>query len=76
MVRTRWDQEKEMTTIAASNGVRKVEPREGRTIQIGNARLTWKVTGEDIGYSTNLYTRELIETRLTPAQQALSDLWD
>ena len=59
MVRTHRDQEKEMTTIAASNGVRKVGPREGRTIQIGNARLTWKVTGEDTGYAASLYEMEL-----------------
>ena len=50
---------KKMKTIAASNGVRKVGPREGRTIQIGNARLTWKVTGEDTGYTTSLYEMEL-----------------
>jgi quercetin dioxygenase-like cupin family protein len=49
----------EMTTIAASNGVRKIGRREGRTIQIGNARLTWKVTGEDTGYSTAPYEMEL-----------------
>ena len=49
-----------MKTISASNGVRKVGPREGRTIQIGNARLTWKVTGEDTGYTTALYEMELV----------------
>ena len=48
-----------MKTIAASNGVRKVGPREGRTIQIGNARLTWKATGEDTGYATALYEMDL-----------------
>ena len=48
-----------MKTIAASNGVRKVGPREGRTIQIGNARLTWKATGEDTGYTTSLYVMDL-----------------
>ena len=48
-----------MQTIAASNGVKKVGPREGRTIQIGNARLTWKATGEDTGYTTSLYEMDL-----------------
>jgi quercetin dioxygenase-like cupin family protein len=50
---------KKLKTIAASNGVKKIGPREGRTIQIGNARLTWKVTGEDTGYSTSLYEMDL-----------------
>jgi quercetin dioxygenase-like cupin family protein len=48
-----------MKTIAASNGVKKVGPKEGRTIQIGDARLTWKATGEDTGYSTSLYEMDL-----------------
>jgi quercetin dioxygenase-like cupin family protein len=50
---------RKLKTIAASNGVKKIGPREGRTIQIGNARLTWKVTGEDTGYATSLYEMEL-----------------
>ena len=54
-----YDQEKEMQTIAASNGVKKVGQKEGRTIQIGNARLTWKATGEDTGYTTALYEMDL-----------------
>src|SRR5271170_2444744 len=29
------------------------------TIQIGNARLTWKATGEDTGYTTSLYEMDL-----------------
>jgi quercetin dioxygenase-like cupin family protein len=48
-----------LKTIAASNGVRKIGPREGRTIQIGNARLTWKASGEDTGYGTSLYEMDL-----------------
>ena len=48
-----------MKTIAASNGVRKIGPGEGRTVQIGNARLTWKARGEDTGYGTSLYEMEL-----------------
>ena len=48
-----------LKTIPASNGVKKIGPREGRTIQIGNARLTWKASGEDTGYGTSLYEMEL-----------------
>jgi quercetin dioxygenase-like cupin family protein len=48
-----------MTTIASSDGVKKVGKKEGRTIQIGNARLTWKATGEDTGYATTLYEMDL-----------------
>jgi quercetin dioxygenase-like cupin family protein len=51
---------KKMQTIAASNGVKKIGLKEGRTIQIGNARLTWKATGEDTGYTTSLYEMDLI----------------
>jgi quercetin dioxygenase-like cupin family protein len=50
---------KKLQTIAASNGVKKVGPGEGRTIQIGNARLTWKATGVDTGYGTSLYEMDL-----------------
>jgi oxalate decarboxylase/phosphoglucose isomerase-like protein (cupin superfamily) len=48
-----------MKTIGASGGVKKVGQKEGRTIQIGNARLTWKATGEDTGYTTTLYVMDL-----------------
>ena len=48
-----------MKTIAASDGVKKVGKKEGRTIQIGNARLTWKATGEDTGYAMALYEMDL-----------------
>jgi quercetin dioxygenase-like cupin family protein len=48
-----------LKTIAASNGVKRVGPREGRTIQIGNARLTWKATGVDTGYGTSVYEMDL-----------------
>ena len=41
--------------IAASNGVKKLGPKEGRTKQIGDVRLTWKATGEDTGYATSFY---------------------
>jgi quercetin dioxygenase-like cupin family protein len=46
-------------TIAASDGVKKLGPKEGRTIQVGNARLTWKATGADTGYATSLYEMDL-----------------
>ena len=48
-----------MKTIAARDGVKKVGKKEGRYIQIGNARLTWKATGEDTGYATALYEMDL-----------------
>jgi quercetin dioxygenase-like cupin family protein len=48
-----------LKTIAASNGVKRVGPGEGRTIQIGNARLTWKATGVDTGYGTSVYEMDL-----------------
>jgi quercetin dioxygenase-like cupin family protein len=48
-----------MKTIAASGGVKKIGPKEGRTLQIGNARLTWKATGEDTGYGTSVYEMDL-----------------
>ena len=35
--------------IAASNGVKKLGRKEGRTKQVGDVRLTWKATGEDTG---------------------------
>jgi quercetin dioxygenase-like cupin family protein len=48
-----------MKAIAASRGVKKVGPKEGLTIQIGNARLTWKATGIDTAYGTSLYEMDL-----------------
>ena len=45
--------------IAASNGVKKLGPKEGRTKQVGDVRLTWKATGEDTGYATSLYEMDL-----------------
>lgn len=40
-------------------GVKRIGPGEGRTIQIGNVRLTWKATGEDTGFATSLYEMDL-----------------
>jgi hypothetical protein len=46
---------KKLKTITPSNAVKKIGPKEGRTIQIGNARLTWK----DTGYGTSVYEMDL-----------------
>jgi quercetin dioxygenase-like cupin family protein len=48
-----------MKTMIAGNGVKKIGAKEGRTIQIGNARLTWKASGEDTGYGTSVYEMDL-----------------
>jgi quercetin dioxygenase-like cupin family protein len=45
--------------IAASNGVKKLGPKEGRTKQVGDVRLTWKATGEDTGYAISFYQMDL-----------------
>jgi quercetin dioxygenase-like cupin family protein len=45
--------------IAASNGVKKLGPKEGRTKQVGDVRLTWKARGEDTGYATSFYEMDL-----------------
>jgi quercetin dioxygenase-like cupin family protein len=47
------------TIIANKNAVKKVAPKEGKTIQIGNARLTWKAMGVDTAYGTSLYEMDL-----------------
>jgi hypothetical protein len=44
-----------LTVIAASNGVKKLGPKEGRTKQVGDVRLTWKTRGEDTGFATSFY---------------------
>ena len=47
------------TIIANKNVVKKVATKEGKTIQIGNARLTWKAMGVDTAYGTSLYKMDL-----------------
>ena len=47
------------TIIANKNAVKKVGQKEGKTIQIGNARLTWKAMGVDTAYGTSLYELDL-----------------
>ena len=49
----------DLKLIAASNNVKKIGPKEGRTIEIGGVRLTWKVTGEDTGYTNSIYEMDL-----------------
>jgi hypothetical protein len=51
---------KNLQTIAASNGVKKLGPKEGRTKQVGDVRLTWKATGEDTGYAISFYEMDLL----------------
>ena len=51
--------EENLQTIAASNGVRKLGPKEGRTKDVGGVRLTWKATGEDTGYANSIYEMDL-----------------
>ncbi len=49
----------DLRTIAASQGVKKIGPREGRTQEAAGVHLTWKATGEDTGYTTSVYEMEL-----------------
>jgi quercetin dioxygenase-like cupin family protein len=48
-----------LQTIAASKGVKKLGPKEGRTKDVAGVRLTWKATGEDTGYATSVYQMDL-----------------
>lgn len=48
------------TIIANKNAVKEVRRKEGKTIQIGNARLTWKAMGVDTAYGTSLYEIDLV----------------
>jgi quercetin dioxygenase-like cupin family protein len=45
--------------IPTSNGVKKVGLKEGRTIQVGGVRLTWKARGKDTGYTNSIYEMDL-----------------
>ncbi len=54
------------TIIANNNVVKKIAPREGKTVQIGSARLTWKVSlskefyenqNRRLGTGTHLFVR-------------------
>jgi hypothetical protein len=55
------------TIIANKNVVKKVAPKKGKTIQIGNARLTSKVMGVDIACGTSLYEMDLAVANWTRA---------
>ena len=48
-----------LKTIAASCGVKKLGPKEGRTIEVGGTRLTWKARGADTGYANSIYEMDL-----------------
>jgi quercetin dioxygenase-like cupin family protein len=48
-----------LKAIPASYGVKKLGPKEGRTIEVGGARLTWKARGEDTGYTNSIYEMDL-----------------
>lgn len=48
-----------MRMIAASNGVKKLGPKEGRTKQVGSIRATFKATGEDTGYALSVFEMDL-----------------
>jgi quercetin dioxygenase-like cupin family protein len=52
--------------IAASNGVKKLGPKEGRTKQVGDVRLTWKARGEDTGYAISFYEMDLLPGKGIP----------
>ena len=45
--------------IAASYSVKKLGPKEGRTIELAGTRLTWKATGADTGYAHSIYQMDL-----------------
>jgi hypothetical protein len=53
--------------ISVSYGVKKLGPKEGRTIEVGGTRLTWKARAADTGYANSIYFRNwLSEIRRTP----------
>ena len=58
------------TIVANKNVVKKIGPKEGKTIQIGNARLTWKAMGVDTAYGTSLYEINLAPRRRYPSPQS------
>jgi quercetin dioxygenase-like cupin family protein len=45
--------------ISASYGVKKLGPKDGRTIEVGGVRLTWKARGVDTGYANSIYEMDL-----------------
>jgi quercetin dioxygenase-like cupin family protein len=51
--------EQNLKAIAASYGVKKLGPKEGRTIEVGGTRLTWKARGADTGYANSIYETDL-----------------
>jgi quercetin dioxygenase-like cupin family protein len=53
------EKQMDLQTIAASKGVKKLGPKEGRTKDVAGVRLIWKATGEDTGYATSFYQMDL-----------------
>jgi quercetin dioxygenase-like cupin family protein len=53
-------------TILASYGVKKLGSKEGRTIEVGGTRLTWKARGADTGYANSIYEMDLPPGRGIP----------
>jgi mannose-6-phosphate isomerase-like protein (cupin superfamily) len=51
--------EQNLKVVAASYGVKKLGIRQGRTIEVGGTRLTWKARGADTGYAKSIYEMDL-----------------
>ena len=49
--------------------MKKLGPKEGRTIEVGGARLTWKARGEDTGYTNSIYEMDLPNAPLSPDKE-------
>ena len=45
--------------IPLGSGLRKIERNEGEKFDVAGARFTWKVKGEDTGYTFSIYEQEL-----------------
>jgi len=56
-----------LKVIAASYGVRKLGSKEGRSIEVGGTRLTWKARGADTGYANSIYEMDLPPGKGIPA---------
>jgi quercetin dioxygenase-like cupin family protein len=52
--------------ISASYGVKKLGPKDGRTIEVGGVRLTWKARGVDTGYANSIYEMDLLPGKGIP----------
>jgi quercetin dioxygenase-like cupin family protein len=45
--------------ISASYGVKKLGAKDGRTVEVGGVRLTWKARGVDTGFANSIYEMDL-----------------